>query len=113
MATGAQWATAYARQADADFQTFQSSQDLSIPECHRQLFLQMACEKRVRAHLCGRGTDPVDVRASHALYREESASHTSTTGGIRELPRRESRREASPSRIAWHDEIELLPGREA
>ena len=66
MATGAQWAAAYARQADADFQTFQRLQDLPVPDCHRLLFLQMACEKLVKAHLCGTGTDPVAVQASHA-----------------------------------------------
>ena len=50
MATSAEWATGYARQADADFKTFEAVQDLSIPECHRLLFLQMACEKLVKAH---------------------------------------------------------------
>lgn len=67
MATGDEWAAAYARQADADFQTFQKLQDLPVPDCHRLLFLQMACEKLVKAHLCGPvGTDPVAVQTSHA-----------------------------------------------
>lgn len=66
MAEGTQWAVAYARQADADFQTFQRLQDLPVPECHRLLFLQMACEKLVKSHLCGQGTNPADVQASHA-----------------------------------------------
>jgi hypothetical protein len=67
MATGAEWAAAYARQADADFQTFQRLQDLPVPECHRLLFLQMACEKLVKAHLCGPvGTDPIALQTSHA-----------------------------------------------
>ncbi len=43
MATDAEWSLAYARQADADFCTFQLLQTLSVPECHRLQFLQMAC----------------------------------------------------------------------
>jgi len=66
MATSAEWAIGYARQADADFKAFGAVQDLPIPECHRLLFLQMACEKLVKAHLCGQGKDPVHVQTSHA-----------------------------------------------
>ena len=66
MATSAQWASGYARQAEADFTTYEEAQDFPIPECHRLLFLQMACEKLVKAHLCGIGTDPAAVQTSHA-----------------------------------------------
>ena len=48
------------------FKTLQSLQDVSIPECHKLQFLQMACEKLVKAHLCGSGTDPAALQASHA-----------------------------------------------
>jgi hypothetical protein len=48
MATGAEWSTGYARQADADFKTFEAIQVLSVPECHKLQFLQMACEKLVQ-----------------------------------------------------------------
>jgi hypothetical protein len=65
MATQADWATMYARQAGADFKTLQSLQDVSIPECHKLQFLQMACEKLVKAHLCGSGTDPAALQTSH------------------------------------------------
>ncbi len=58
MATAADWAIAYARQADADFNTFEAIQDLSIPSCHKLQFLQMACEKLVKAHLCQGGMVP-------------------------------------------------------
>jgi hypothetical protein len=38
MATSAQGANGYARQADADFRTFEKTQDISVPECHKLLF---------------------------------------------------------------------------
>jgi hypothetical protein len=66
MATSAEWATAYARQADADFATFEALQSLPIPQCHKLQFLQMASEKLVKAHLCGGGTDPATLQQSHA-----------------------------------------------
>ncbi len=66
MATQADWAAMYARQADADFNTLESLQQISIPECHKLQFLQMACEKLVKAHLCGSGTDPAALQTSHA-----------------------------------------------
>jgi hypothetical protein len=66
METHTAWAHAYARQADADFQTFERLQPLAVPACHKRQFLQMACEKLVKSHLCGQGTDPVTVQASHA-----------------------------------------------
>jgi hypothetical protein len=60
-----EWAKAYARQASADFQTWNRLKQVDVPECHRLLFLQMACEKLCKAHLCGRGTDPVHLQSSH------------------------------------------------
>ena len=66
MATSAQWAVGYTRQADADFKTYQAIQDMPVPECHRLLFLQMTCEKLVKSHLCGEAKNPVTVQTSHA-----------------------------------------------
>jgi hypothetical protein len=66
MATSAEWANAYARQAAADFETFQLIQDLPVPQCHKLQYLQMACEKLVKVHLCERGTNPATLQASHA-----------------------------------------------
>jgi hypothetical protein len=66
MATSAEWATAFAQQANADFTTFEALQPLLIPQCHKLQFLQMACEKLVKAHLCGAGTDPGILQQSHA-----------------------------------------------
>ena len=46
MATAAEWAVAYARQADADFKMYQTLERLPTAEqCQRLQFLQMACEK--------------------------------------------------------------------
>jgi len=58
MATNAEWALGYARQAEADFQTFEVIQNLDIPECHKLQFLQMACEKLVKSHHCLDELDP-------------------------------------------------------
>ena len=52
MADHAAWACGFARQAQADFQTFERLQAMPVPECHKLQFLQMACEKLVKAHLC-------------------------------------------------------------
>jgi hypothetical protein len=61
-----EWARAYARQAKADFETWQHLQEsASFPECHKLLMLQMTCEKITKAHLCSVGIDPVLLQASH------------------------------------------------
>jgi hypothetical protein len=58
-------------QADADFEQFQHLQSRpDAPECHRLQFLQMACEKLAKAHLCGGGADPAVVRTSHAYVEK-------------------------------------------
>lgn len=51
MASSAQWSVGFAQQAEADFATFERLQVLDLPECHKLQFLQMACEKLVKAHL--------------------------------------------------------------
>jgi hypothetical protein len=74
MATVKEWSNSYALQAKADFMTYQALESLrseavigwSIPICHKLLFLQMACEKLAKAHLCTRGTAPASLQASHA-----------------------------------------------
>jgi len=72
MATHLDWSHGYARQADADFEMFQTLgrlelESVAIAECHKLLFLQMACEKLAKAHLCGEGTDPTALQTSHAF----------------------------------------------
>ena len=67
MATAEQWAKGFARQADADFKSFELLQDLPVPDCHKLQFLQMACEKLVKAHLCSEGQDPANLQTSHAF----------------------------------------------
>jgi hypothetical protein len=66
MATPADWAPGYARQARADLNTFDALQPPSVPDCHKLLFLQMASEKLVKAHLCNSGSDPATLQGSHA-----------------------------------------------
>jgi len=68
MSTPQEWAIGYARQAQADYKTYdwlQKSED-AVPECHRLLFLQMCCEKLTKAHLCSAETSPADLQSSHA-----------------------------------------------
>ncbi len=67
MSSPADWAQGYARQADADFGTWQSLQtETDVPSCHKLLFLQMACEKLCKAHLIAVGTGPEVLQRSHA-----------------------------------------------
>lgn len=66
MATPAEWSRGYARQADADFNTWDDLQgNTKTAECHRLLFLQMACEKLCKAHLIRSGTPPDSLQTSH------------------------------------------------
>jgi len=96
MSTNA-FARAFARQALADFRTFQfleqaaAQQSEPIPVCHRLLFLQMACEKLSRARLYWQASDldqvgklhtytekqlPVILREVYARkYKHHAASH--------------------------------------
>jgi hypothetical protein len=67
MSTPSSWVTAYARQARADYAAWGAIQrDARFPECHRLLFLQMACEKLCKAYLIDNGSDPYVVQTSHA-----------------------------------------------
>jgi hypothetical protein len=52
---------------DADFRSWEQLQSAeSIPACHRLQFLQMACGKLTKAHLCHAGSNPSDLQSSHA-----------------------------------------------
>ena len=62
-----EWRIAYAKQALADLNTQeQLATTAKVPESQQLHFLQMACEKLCKAYLCGQGTDPIDLRKSHA-----------------------------------------------
>src|SRR5688500_12452938 len=66
MSTTADWVKGYARQADADFKTFQDLQgNKAVPQCHKLLFLQMACEKLCKAHLILAGSNRELLQTSH------------------------------------------------
>ena len=60
------WAQAYARQSLSDLDAYEVVKAASqLPRCQPLHFLQMACEKLVKAHLCALGSNPEDLRKSH------------------------------------------------
>jgi hypothetical protein len=62
-----EWRIAYARQALADMRAREKLlEHPDVPDCQHLHFLQMACEKLCKAHLCGQGVDPETLRSSHA-----------------------------------------------
>lgn len=64
MSRSAEWARAYAIQAEADFQTYDELQHRAeIPKCHKLQFLQMACEKLCKAELWKSG---FETKKKHA-----------------------------------------------
>jgi hypothetical protein len=68
MSEPADWAFAYARQAGADFRAwelYEQHPEALAAECHKLLFLQIACEKLCKAHLIRTGAQPEDLQASH------------------------------------------------
>jgi hypothetical protein len=68
MSEPADWARAYVRQADIDFRAwelYEKHPGAVAAECHRFLFLQMACEKLCKAHLIRGGTPPENLQTSH------------------------------------------------
>jgi hypothetical protein len=68
MSEPADWAFAYARQADADFRAWELYErylEAVAADCHKLLFLQMACEKLCKAHLIQAGTPPEALQVGH------------------------------------------------
>lgn len=104
MATDREWSKAFARQAAADFETFQLLQGQKVPDCHRLQFLQMACEKLVKAHLYGKGTSPTSLQTSHAWIRK----HLPTVLGHAALVVNFKRKDASKDWKQFAHEVELL-----
>ncbi len=69
MSTPNDWRVGYARQADADWKAWELYEKYPAAiaaECHKLLFLQMACEKLCKAHLISKSTAAQDVQTSHA-----------------------------------------------
>ncbi len=61
------WQRAFALQAKADFEIWDELKDCQHAlQCHRLHFLQMACEKLAKAHLCETGAEPHAIQQSHA-----------------------------------------------
>jgi len=67
MATPQEWARGYARQALADLDAWQALAATDLAACQSLHFLQMACEKLAKAHLCATGNDPAGLQTSHAF----------------------------------------------
>ncbi|HEY7118344.1 MAG TPA: hypothetical protein VH475_17275 [Tepidisphaeraceae bacterium] len=105
MPTNSEWRVAYAKQARSDLYAREALlEDAKLPECHQLHFLQMACEKICKAHLCGQGTDPESLQSSHAyiakvlpiIVRQQFANESSHSpkdrswmiGAIRKLARK-------------------------
>ncbi len=65
MSTVAEWAYAYARQADADYKAWQAMDEEPFEECHRLMLLQMCCEKLCKAYLISAGTAVSSLQTSH------------------------------------------------
>jgi len=70
MMLNSEWRRGFAVQAGADLRT----RDLlarqpsgAAPKCHQLQFLQMACEKLVKAHLFDLASVPADALRSHAV----------------------------------------------
>jgi len=44
--------------------------DAALPVCHQLHFLQLACEKLSKAHLCTKGSNSADLQSSHAFVQK-------------------------------------------
>lgn len=62
-----EWGQAFAKQAMADFTAWDELQgNTAVASCQKLHFLQMACEKLCKAHLCKHsGADPLTLQSSH------------------------------------------------
>ena len=70
MSRASEWVGAYARQADADlraWELYEKHPGAVAAECHKLLFLQMACEKLCKAYLIQAGMSPDILRRSHGV----------------------------------------------
>jgi hypothetical protein len=111
MSVVSDWVLAYARQADADFRAwelYQRNPQAIAAECHRLLFLQMACEKLCKAYLLKYAVfAPSEVQSSHAFVRK----HLPTI--LREGLSISSKRRAARRAVVTHlrhfaKEVEIL-----
>jgi hypothetical protein len=62
------WTRAFARQADVDlraWELYEKHPEAVAAECHKLLFLQMACEKLCKAYLIQDGASSEDIQTSH------------------------------------------------
>lgn len=62
-----EWSRAFASPPRADLSSYAvCCITPAVPPSHRFHFLQIACEKLAKAFLCGSGSDPAAIQASHA-----------------------------------------------
>jgi hypothetical protein len=61
------WSRAYARRAQADLGAREALLGATVPTCQHLHFLQMACKKISKAHLCLGGADPETLMHSHGF----------------------------------------------
>ena len=107
MSRADEWAKGYARQAEADFKTWEELQSLgTVPECHKHMFLQMACEKLTKAHLLPGGIGPRRPARQPRLHRQEPADHHPAADRHHRTPRMRSWVLAHSEHLAR--EIEML-----
>ncbi|MBW3595700.1 MAG: hypothetical protein KY475_00330 [Planctomycetes bacterium] len=74
MIASADWMREFARQADADlkaWEKYEQHPEALAAECHKMLFLQMACEKTCKAHLIQAGADPEALQKSHGYTAKQ------------------------------------------
>lgn len=70
MNTSDRWVRAFIQQADADFRAwelYEKHPEALAAECHKLLFLQMACEKLCKAHLIREGSPVQSSQKSHKV----------------------------------------------
>ena len=71
------WSLAFARQARADFDTYNALAALPLPPSQSLHFLQMTCEKLCKATLC-QTADPSALQSSHGYITRTLRSSRAT-----------------------------------
>lgn len=104
-----QWRVAYGTQAKADLAARRTLAAVRrLPECQHLHHLQMACEKLCKAYLCGTGTDPADLRTSHAYIAGPLPVIARQAFAVESLEKRRDRDWALPAIRKLARRIELL-----
>lgn len=82
--------------------------DAKVKVCHKLEFLQMACEKLVKATLCCGGEDPLgDMQSSHAYVKQQLPTILRQEAALVNLPRAKAREVQHRGRH-FAEEIDVL-----